>query len=952
MLTFIPMNHLSTDFKTLRKLVLPALLLTATLSKAQTFGGNPPSIKWRQVNTPVVRVIFPLGLDSAGLNVANIMGQMNNRIQPTIGFKQRQISVVLQNQTTVANGYVGLAPFRSEFYLTPEQNSFDIGSLPWPQQLAIHEFRHVQQYNNFNVGLSRVLSFIFGEGGQALGNDLSIPNWLFEGDAEFNETLVSEQGRGRLPYFFNGYRALWAADKNYSYMKLRNGSYRDFIPDHYPLGYMMVAYGREKYGDQVWKNITHDAAAYRGGFYPFQWAVKKYTGESFRTFSNNAFDHFKQKFIEDTKQPLAEQKKHFDANRQYPAFVDASTLIYMKNTYDHVPAFVIKTGDKETKISTRSSSLDYYFDYKQGKVIYASYRPDLRWGYRNYSELMLLDIKTGQEHRITSKGKYFSPAFNDNADKIVTVQVDPSGASTLHILDTAGNLKQVVPNPQKLFYTYPKFYSEDKLISATRDKEGRMALSIIDIATGKADNLTASSYRPIGFINLKDNALYYTQTDGKNDRLFVIMLDSKKVFEMLPSGKTSGIGFYQPAAGGNKLAWTSFTADGYRINEADRKDLKWIDAGEQYARYLPDLGITALRKDSAAHLLDSVVDKALPVTKYSKAHGLFNFHSIIPNISDPNYSFAITGENVLNTFQSELSFDYNTNEGYKQFGFDAIYGALFPYISAGAEYTLDRRRFFKGQYVYWNETAVHGGLRVPLNFSEGKHSTGLTFGSDLYFNSINFQSAYKSSFADRSYTYLNNYISFSNQSQQAQKNIYPRFAQSIGITYKSAISGSGATQLLTTGSFYFPGLFVNHNFVISLAHQQKGKDNVISFSNDFPFSKGYTAENLDNMNKVGLTYHLPLAYPDAGFGNLFYIMRLRAALFFDNTHANAANFFTDGSSFKQNFRSAGGTLYFDTKFFNQNSITFGIRYSRLLDEDFFGGTGRNRIELVLPVTFF
>ena len=73
-----------------------------------------------------------------------------------------------------------LAPFRSEFYLTPEQNSFDIGSLPWPEQLAIHEFRHVQQYNNFDVGFSKVTAnTLFGEGGQALGNELAIPELVF-----------------------------------------------------------------------------------------------------------------------------------------------------------------------------------------------------------------------------------------------------------------------------------------------------------------------------------------------------------------------------------------------------------------------------------------------------------------------------------------------------------------------------------------------------------------------------------------------------------------------------------------------------------------------------------------------------------------------------------------------------------------------------------------------------
>ncbi|MBS1526458.1 MAG: hypothetical protein JST19_12460, partial [Bacteroidetes bacterium] len=137
--------------------ILLLLLSAATYTDAQQFGGNPPSVKWNQVNTPAARVIFPRGLDSVAQQVANIVMQMNGVIKPTIGSKQKQISIVLQNQTTVSNAYVGLAPFRSEFYLTPDQNNFELGSLPWPEQLAIHEFRHVQQYNNFNVGLSKAL---------------------------------------------------------------------------------------------------------------------------------------------------------------------------------------------------------------------------------------------------------------------------------------------------------------------------------------------------------------------------------------------------------------------------------------------------------------------------------------------------------------------------------------------------------------------------------------------------------------------------------------------------------------------------------------------------------------------------------------------------------------------------------------------------------------------------
>src|ERR1700760_1691221 len=209
-----------------------ALFLSLSLS-AQIFGGNPPSLKWHQLNTDTARIIFPIGLDSQAQAVAAIVHRLAQTTRSTIGPHQRKIDIVLQNQTTIANGYVGLAPFRSEFQLTPEQNSFDLGSLPWQKTLAIHEYRHVQQYNNFRVGLSGALYYLFGEGGQAFANSLAVPNWFWEGDAVYQETLVSDQGRGRLPFFFNSYRSLWAGDKRYSWMKLRNGSLRDYVPDWY-----------------------------------------------------------------------------------------------------------------------------------------------------------------------------------------------------------------------------------------------------------------------------------------------------------------------------------------------------------------------------------------------------------------------------------------------------------------------------------------------------------------------------------------------------------------------------------------------------------------------------------------------------------------------------------------------------------------------------------------------
>jgi hypothetical protein len=933
-------------------LILILLTATATLTKAQEFGGNPPSLKWRQIDMPAAKVIFPIGLDSVGRMVANIIRQMNNAIKPTIGAKQKQVSIVMQNQTTIANGYVGLAPFRSEFYLTPDQNSFELGSLSWPEQLAIHEFRHVQQYNNFNVGLSHAMKLLFGEGGQALFNDIAIPNWFFEGDAVFNETLVSRQGRGRLPYFLNGMRVLWADGRNYSYMKLRNGSYLDYTPDWYPLGYMLVSYGRDRYGDDFWRKVTHDAAAYRDFFFPFDKAIKRYSGLDFNRFRDSAFYHYKTVFDVTTPVYNPTAAKHFDADREYPAFADDNTLIYMKSTYNHRPVFVIKTKDKERKIAVRDVSLDTYFAYHDGKIVYAAYRPDLRWNYRDYSELMLLDVKTGKERRLTKGTKYFSPDFSPDGKTIVAVKEGTDGKCDLHLISTeTGKLVKIIPNKQNLFYTYPKFYGRGHLVATVRTPKGQMTLGLIDIKTGDNKFLLPLSYQPIVFPAVKNDTVYYSATYETNDRLFALSLKTGKLFELKNSDAPGAVGNYEPAVGNGKFAWVGFTAFGYRLTVADKSSLQWVSIDPHEARgALPDFGISALTRDSSTNLLTRVRMDSLPIARYRKSYHLFNFHSLIPNFVDPNYTLSLEGENVLNTMQSELLFNYNRDEGYKEFGFGAVYGAWFPYVSGGADYYLGRRGYYHGGNIYWNETDVHGGLELPLNFSQGKNFTYLQAGTDLYYTSVNFQPQYRSILADRSYTYLNYYLNFTNNIQQARQNIYPRLGQSIMLNYKSSVTGNVSRQFLANGLFYLPGLGLNHNLVINLAHQQKNKNDVIDYSNNFPFSRGYTAENLYNMNKIGADYAFPIAYPDEGFANFFYISRIRGNAFYDYTRAN--DFYSNGSSFKKTFRSTGAEVYFDTQLFNEGAISFGFRYSYLIDQDIFGGTGRNRFEIIVPVTVF
>ena len=917
------------------RLFFCVLLGHSFCANAQRFGGNPPSVKWQQVNNPAAKVIFPHGLDSVAMQVAGIAQRLNNTTQSSIGTLHRTVPIVLHNQTTIANAYVALGPFRSEFYLTPEQNSFEIGSLPWYEQLAIHEYRHVQQYNNFNVGLSRLLRVLFGEEGQALGNALTIPDWFFEGDAVYNETNVSRQGRGRMPFFFNGYRSLWLAGKQYPWMKLRNGSYRDYVPDHYRLGYMLTAYGREKYGNDFWMHVTKDAAAYKGMFYPLQKAVKNYAGIPYPQFRKDAFNYFK---THTSAAPATPQRaaRHFLADEEFPAFAGDSNLVYMRTSYRRIPTFRLRSSKGEKKVRVRDVSIDNYFSYRNGKIVYAAYRPALRWSWQEYSDLRMIDLQTGAERRLTNHTRLFSPDISEDGRTVVAVKTAPDGSSQLQLLDAGtGAISRSFSNPDNLFYTYPKFYQDQQIVSAVRNPAGEMTLALTDAKSGDTRYLLPFSYNVIGFPSVQHDTVYFTAASGAFDRLFRLQHPQLETV----TGK------YAPAMGSRQLAWSDFTANGYQIRQIDKQELGWkelttADFGATQAVF----GIDSLNRNPAGPF---PAVKNLAVSEYRKSHRLLNFHSVEPLADDPDYTLTLVGENVLNTLQSELFAAYNRNERFKRVGFNTVYGGWFPYVSGGFSQTFDRTALYHGRRIYWNESELRAGASLPFNFSKGRTSTSLRAGSDFVYNQPRFRGVYKDSLGDRSFGYLSSYLVFTNRSQQARQNIYPRFAQSLTLSYRTAVTRYTARQFLASAYLYLPGLALNHNLVLNGAFQQRDTLQQRSFSNSFPFSRGYTSVNLHSMLKGGVNYHLPLLYPDAGVGDIIYLLRVRANVFYDHTYLS--DFYRDRRPFRTSLRSTGTEVFFDTRWWNQLPVSFGFRYSHLLDRDLFGGPGANRFEFILPV---
>jgi len=939
----------------LSRTLLSAILLALYFySAAQQFGGNPPSIKWRQINTDTVRVIFPRGLETVAREIASISHQMGSA-QSTLGNRLRKINVVLQNQTTISNGYVGLGPFRSEFYMTPQQNSFELGSLPWYRQLALHEFRHVQQYNNFRKGLSAVFYGLAGELGLSFANNTALPSYFWEGDAVYQETISSNQGRGRMPFFFNGYRSIWAAKKDYSWMKLRSGSLRDFVPNHYQMGYLITAYGREKYGQDIWGKITDDAVRFRRLFYPFQAAVKRHTGKDYQDFREEALAFFKQQVdaTGDSINSWAAKQKHFVGDQEFPQWIDDEHVVYIRSSYKRIPQFVtlnVETGE-EKMIRTRDISIDNYFSYRNGQIVYSAYDPDLRWGFRDFGEIRMLDVRSGAQRTVTQKTKYFAPDISADGTRIVAVQILPAGTNALHIIDaTTGRLIKDVPNPDSLYYTYPKFYGNNQLVSAIRNHNGEMALGLVSAENGSVEWLTSFSMNVIGFPHVSGDTISFTASFGEQDKLFMVI--DKKIYQCIPAADNKITGSYQLNQYGRSIVWVDFTSAGYRMRTQTliRATLKPV---ELPASSLPAYGVTALQKPVTASR-DGVLSE-YPVKRYSKGFRLFNFHSWLPtSVTESEATLTFISENILNTLVTDAYLTYNWNEKSKKVGFVSAYGALFPWIRTGLAYTHDfPLGYVNDSVVLSDQWEAKLGFLVPFNLSEGRTFSNLRIGTDYVYAKTQITGEFKDRYSIDGYGYLHSYLTFSAQSQQARQNIYPRWATALFLNQYTGVTNEERNKFIANGYFYLPGAHLNHNLVFNAAWQKIDSAGLINYSNIFPFSRGYNATFLpDNYQeykqwKLGVNYHFPLVYPDWGFGNIVYFQRIRANAFYDFTRRNGFDIRTKAEA-TYDYRSYGAEIFFDTKWWNQQPVSFGVRYSRLLDAGV-QGLDPNQFEFVLPV---
>ena len=237
-------------------LLLVAVAVTHT-SYAQyySWGADPARFKWMEAKGERASVIYPQHTQRIGQTTLYMIDRIRPYINYGLDLPPLDLPFVIHPENMSSNGLVMWLPKRVEFLSSPAIDGY---SMPWIKQLVAHEYRHAAQYNNLNVGVVKFLSYLLGEQSSTIGL-VFMPLWMMEGDATMSETEASSFGRAKQPRFTLEFRAMGDIVNKYRNSdKFFCGSYRDFIPDHYQLGYQLVAHGNELAG----RVMANDMASY------------------------------------------------------------------------------------------------------------------------------------------------------------------------------------------------------------------------------------------------------------------------------------------------------------------------------------------------------------------------------------------------------------------------------------------------------------------------------------------------------------------------------------------------------------------------------------------------------------------------------------------------------------------------------------------------------------------
>lgn len=958
----------------MRNILLTFALLFISLvafTQEAVLNTNPPGLKWKKIDTENFRIIFPVSYESEAQRMANTLQTIHAPEARTLGTLPKKISVILQNQNSSSNGFVSIGPRRTEFFTSSPQNYNFLGTNDWMNLLASHEYRHIVQYAHSNTGVTKFFKTIFGQYTQAALANLAVPTWFWEGDATMIETAFTKSGRGRLPNFNRTFRANLVEGKRYKYDKQYLRSYKDYVPNHYVLGYHFVTHVRRKTNDaNVWSDVTGRAFNWPIIPFAFSSSLKKSTGKNLKENYNEMLDELDGLWTDQienlhltTFETINKRNKTTYTDYSNPMPMEDGRILCMKSGIGNIQQFVAidKEGNEMGIHTPGMMNNSGAFSLSGSNLVWNEFRFNPRYPNQSYSVIESLSTGIKKNKKLTRKTRFHSAAISPKGNKILTVDAKIDGRYQVVVIDAfyGSEIKRFKSEPNT-FYNLPTWSPNEKQVLVMKTNSLGKSVIVMDYETGVEKELIASSNESIGNTFLYGDYLFYHSPYSGIDNVYAMELASGKHFQIT----CSKYGAYNAAVSldGKSIYYNDHTVNGLDIVRIPFDPKSWtplekvkVDKVEYYQ--------PIVEQEAGNHVFENIPTTEYDVKKYSKLRGLINLHSWGPlltsNINE--LEAGLLSRDVMSTTSLYAGVVYDAVEQ-TAFGVGrASYQGLWPIIDV--EVTNGKRKEDRSTdnnelKVEWDESSVEAGLRIPLTLTSGAFRQQLTLSNSLGFREINNYQSDLGSFGrfrdgtgralvldtvtntydtvkvnivrlnssdlnDGKSVYNHFELRYSTFFSQSTRDIYPKWGFVLNFdTYNTIYGDFNGTLTAINTRFFVPGFFKHHSlyFVASNQIRKTHSDfNLYSFQNKIFRARGYGFYNDKTASTVRSNYVLPIWHPDIALGSLVYVKRFKLNGFIDIGKSSVENyyfkksdlsFFTD-DLFEVTYKSFGVELTMD-----------------------------------------
>ena len=916
----------------MRRLLLLLLLPTSLTAQFLDPFQNPPDVDWKQIDTPHYEIVFPAECEGDAQRIANTLEHLYTRVSRTLNVKPGRITLQLSNRTTTANGYVTLGPRYSEWFSTPPQSSL-LGSNNWYTLLAMHEMRHVAQFDALNEGFTKGMYYLFGETAWSFLSFWSVPGWVWEGDAVGIETALSRSGRGRMPEFDRDIRTLLLSGERPSYYAAYLGSYKAWYPSIYNLGYLITTHTRRVHGVEKYATIFRRSANW--SFFPWAWSMMA-ESETDRTAAglyDDTMDELTTLWqtqldglpLTHGRRCNAEEKSAW-TNYSYPQYLSDGSIAALKMGLADRPTLVRIATDGTEQALCSPALYNEPFSAAGMHLVWAEQVPDLRWGKSDRTVLRLLDAATGVCRTIEGTGTLFCPVLSPDGARITAVDVAADGKTNLVVLDVqTGAILNRLQNPANDMLQPPAWTPDGAgLVYVRIPVTGGKAVSLTRIDGSGTRDLLPLSEEDVSHPKLVGRFLFYASPRSGIDNIYAFDTNTRNTLQV--TSLRYGAAGASPSPDGRTLLYSAYSVRGFDIEEMVFDSARGIPVEkiqDRSIRYWEPLVV----QEDGTDALTGIPDTQHAVSDYSAWEHAVYLHSwtVLPSENAKEWHLTLASLNTMNTLRVSMGAAYDINEHVGALSADVSYAGLFPILSFGTSTGKRATTYISAmgdtRKEYWNESIARAGILVPLDFSRGIYTARLSLSADVQYRKIRNKSVYELWDANNGVFVPLVYRISLVAGHRWIREIYPRWGQFVDLSlHHTPFSGGDYQGRLVSaqGSFYFPGLAHAQSAWLQCGMEHQEPVNY-RFASQMLFPRGYASRFHRTLYKASVNYTLPLWYPDIPVWSLAYFKRIRANAFYEYGEGS-------GNGSRMKYRSSGIELLADTHWLTLPfSIAVGAR---------------------------